>query len=37
MKLKVTNGFIDKNTMIFHQIGSVVERDSERRVEDSWR
>ena len=33
MKLKVTNGFIDKNTMIFHQIGSVVEYPEKRAKE----
>lgn len=33
MKLKVINGFIDKDTMIFHQIGSVVEYPEKRAKE----
>ena len=32
-KLKVLNGFIDKDTMIFHQIGSVVEYPEKRAKE----
>ena len=33
MKLTVTKGFIDKDTNIFHQVGSVVEYPEKRAKE----
>ena len=37
MKLTVTKGFIDKDTNIFHQVGSVVEYPEKRAKEIEYR
>ena len=37
MKLKVINGFIDKDTMIFHQVGTIVEYPEKRAKEIEYK
>ena len=37
MKLTVTKGFIDKDTNIFHQVGSVVEYPEKRAKEIEYK
>ena len=37
MKLTVTKGFIDKNTMIFHNVGETIEYPEARAKEIEYR